>query len=42
MLDAGGLPAYQITAVIPVNSLDNGVYAGIWEVEPIGAGASGG
>ena len=32
-------PPYRITAVIPVNSLDNEVYAGIWEVEPIGAGA---
>ena len=36
---AGGRPAYRITAVIPVGSLDNEVYAGIWEVEPIGAGA---
>ena len=32
---AGGRPAYRITAVIPVGSLDNEVYAGIWEVEPI-------
>ena len=34
-LYAGGLPAYRITAVIPVGSLDNEVYAGIWEVEPV-------
>ena len=32
---AGGRPAYRITAVIPVNSLNSEVYAGIWEVEPI-------
>ena len=31
-----GRPRYRISAVIPVNSLDNEVYAGIWEVEPIG------
>ena len=30
-----GLPAYRIRAVIPMGSLDNGVYDGIWEVEPV-------
>ncbi len=30
-----GKAAYRITAVIPMNDLDNEVYAGIWEVEPI-------
>ena len=30
-----GRPKYRISAVIPVNSLDNEVYAGIWEVEPV-------
>ncbi len=34
-----GKPAYRITAVIPMHDLDNEVYHGIWEVEPIGAGA---
>ena len=32
---AGGRPAYRITAVIPVSSLDDEVYDGIWEVEPV-------
>ena len=27
-----GRPRYRISAVIPVSSLDNEVYAGIWEV----------
>ena len=30
-----GRQKYRISAVIPVNSLDNEVYAEIWEVEPI-------
>ncbi len=30
-----GRPKYRISAVIPVNSLDNDVYAAIWEVEPL-------
>lgn len=30
-----GLPAYRITSVIPMSDLDNGVYDGIWEVEPM-------
>ena len=30
-----GMPTYRITAVIPVDSLDNGEYSGIWEVETI-------
>ncbi len=30
-----GFPKYRITAVIPMRSLDNGVYDGIWEVEPV-------
>jgi hypothetical protein len=34
-LYAGGLPAYRITKVIPVGNVDNELYQGIWEVEPI-------
>ena len=30
-----GRPRYRISAVIPVSSLDNEVYAGFWEVEPV-------
>jgi hypothetical protein len=31
-----GLPKYRVTAVIPMNDLDNEIYAGILEVEPVG------
>ena len=31
---AGGWPAYRITAVIPVGSLENDLYQAVWEVEP--------
>ncbi len=30
-----GLPKWRITAVIPADTLDSDVYAGVWEVEPI-------
>jgi hypothetical protein len=30
------MPAYRIRSVIPLDDLDNEVYQGIWEVEPIG------
>ena len=30
-----GMPTHRITAVIPVDKLDNGEFAGIWEVEPL-------
>lgn len=35
VLYSGGLPAFRITKVIPVDSYDNGVYDGIWEVKPL-------
>jgi hypothetical protein len=31
-LYVAGKPAYRISAVIPMDDLDNGVYDGIWEV----------
>lgn len=38
LLYEGGRAAYRITKVIPVQDLDNGLYEGIWEVEPITPG----
>jgi hypothetical protein len=35
VLYAGGTPAYRIRTVIPMGDLDNEVYQGIWEVEPV-------
>jgi hypothetical protein len=35
VLYAGGVPAYKIRQVIPLGDLDNEVYQGIWEVEPV-------
>ena len=35
VLYAGGVPAYRIRSVIPLGDLDNEVYQGIWEVEPV-------
>jgi hypothetical protein len=29
------VPAYKIRQVIPLGDLDNEVYQGIWEVEPV-------
>jgi hypothetical protein len=34
VLYINGRPRYRVTAVIPINDLDNEVYAGILEVEP--------
>jgi hypothetical protein len=35
MLYVDGLPKYQVTTVIPMSDLDNGVYDGILEVRPL-------
>jgi hypothetical protein len=34
-LYVGGLPAYRITAVIPVSDPDNGEFEAIWQVESL-------
>jgi hypothetical protein len=34
-LYVNGKPTYRIRAIVPMHDLDNEVYAGIWEVEPV-------